>query len=186
MLKMPPRIFRSDVDLVGGTLHGAVGVELLSRPRWVHDVIVHLIYISQYLRPIPLSPLNSIPGTNGTCPSYSPGISYGFSANIYDAYASFNLSSVPLTLATSSGDANCFPFANLIGGSGLQGYSQSTYPQCAVPNATNTTVCAYKFTAYNVSCQGRTYEMNTYSSSQAATAEGAYVVHGGGKNEDFL
>lgn len=123
---------------------------------------------------------HSIPDKNGTCPSYTPGIAAQFSPSVYAAYSTFNLLSTPLTLATSSGDSNCYPFADIIGSGGLQSYAESTYSQCVAQNSTNETVCAFKFQSYNVTCSERRYDLSTYSSYQAAEIDKASVVHSGG------
>lgn len=112
---------------------------------------------------------------NDTCPTFTTNISYTFSAEMYNAYASFTQTSVPIPLVDASGNT-CFPFKDSVGQ--LSGYDGSALNQCVGPKTTEG-VCAFKFTTNNSTCDGRPYELISYSSSDAATADGAVVTHKG-------
>lgn len=116
-------------------------------------------------------------GEFNECPN-STGISDTFpeSFSVYDTFELVNANASYLQLRTPEGN-ECYPFADTLGE--LNGYPKSSLPQCAIPEQTFDTVCAYKF-ENGVECSGRKYEILTYDSAQAAQEDGAVVTHTGG------
>ncbi len=116
-------------------------------------------------------------GEFNECPDGS-GISDTFpsSFSIYDTFELINPDAPYLQLRTAEGQ-ECYPFADTLGE--LNGYPKSSLPQCAIPEQSLTTVCAYKF-ENEVDCSGRKYEVLTYDSAEAAQGDGAVVTHRGG------
>jgi hypothetical protein len=122
-----------------------------------------------------------IAGTDGTCPTDTTGISDPIPEN-YEAYLTFVLSNPDadfLTLQTADGISPCYPFADTLGAP-IDGYPLSNEPQCNIPISTDTTVCAYVYDPASTSCEGRSYEIMTYSDEAEAAASGAVVIHQGG------
>lgn len=139
------------------------------------------------LRPTRLSQhfhnILSIPESNQVCPDYGEGIYDEFSQDMIDTFASFTLaySSSFLLLEDDNGSSECYPFAESVGP--LEGYAESSYPQCVRPETTETSVCAIEYTTLAdspESCPDRRYALATYPSQQEAEAAGAIVTHGGG------
>lgn len=116
-------------------------------------------------------------GEFNECPN-GTGISDTFpeSYSIYKSFELMNPEAPYLSLRTPEGE-ECSPFAYTLGP--LNGYPQSYYPQCTIPQQTFDTVCAYKF-ENGTQCLGRKYEILTYDSAQAAQDDGAIVTHRGG------
>jgi len=116
-------------------------------------------------------------GEYNECPN-STGISDTFpnSFSIYDTFHLMNPNAPYLSLRTPGGEP-CSPFANTLGR--LNGYPQSTFPQCDISEQTNQTVCAYKY-KNGTQCRGRDYEILTYDNARAAQEDGAIVTHQGG------
>jgi hypothetical protein len=117
---------------------------------------------------------------DGTCPEYPVGIWQGFPDEWSQQLSTFALTSDPLILQTASGETDCYPFSDAVGG---QSYPGSTSPQCQRPllsssDSDSTVVCAFKY-AEEQACRGREYDMQTYASAEVAVAAGAYVTHSG-------
>lgn len=115
----------------------------------------------------------------GTCPSFSPGIYESIPASWAISYQSFQLDTAKSeqpVLEDANGNTDCYPFAGTA--SNITGYAESKNPPCVKPTKTSdSNVCAYRYETKQ--CKGRTYNMNTYNSSEQALAEGAHVVHSG-------
>jgi hypothetical protein len=123
-----------------------------------------------------------IPESNQVCRDYGEGIYDEFSQDMIDTFASFTLaySSSFLLLEDDNGSSECYPFAESVGP--LEGYAESSYPQCVRPETTETSVCAIEYTTLAdspESCPDRRYALATYPSQQEAEAAGAIVTHGG-------
>jgi hypothetical protein len=123
-------------------------------------------------------PNDATSSNTGTCPSYPNGIYQSFDASISSAFKTFTTTSAPLLNPTG-----CYPFFDSIG---AQSYPESQTAQCVIPQQTPGAVCAYQYTsppshasATNTSCYNRVYELQTYATASAATANGSVVVHNG-------
>jgi hypothetical protein len=81
-----------------------------------------------------------------------------------------------ILLLTPDGE-ECYPFANTLGA--VDKYPTSNLPQCAIPEMTEDTVCAYLYED-DSTCANRKYQALTYDSETAAEAAGAVVTHQGG------
>jgi hypothetical protein len=123
--------------------------------------------------------------TSGTCPTDTTGIWPSFPDSYPTLLSTFTESSAtPISLQASDGSSNCFPFANSIG---QLNYDASKFPACVLSTASGSTtstdpVCAYKFAAAasdTSNCPNRQYELTTYDGADAASADGAMMIHSG-------
>jgi hypothetical protein len=113
------------------------------------------------------------------CPSDTTGIADSFPSQ-FELYTTFEITNADadyLQLQTDDGE-ECYPFASTLGP--VAGYPNSNLPQCAIPESSDSTVCAYLFEP-DTPCEGRKYEILTYESVAAAEAAGAVVTHTGGE-----
>ena len=116
-------------------------------------------------------------GELSECPTEQSGIADTFPASQFQIYESFQLTNPEapyLRLLTADGE-ECYPFADTLGP--LENYPKSNLPQCAYPESTNETVCAFLFEAGGTECQSRKYQLVTYDTAAQAEAEGAVVTH---------
>ncbi|GKY96833.1 hypothetical protein MPSEU_000642500 [Mayamaea pseudoterrestris] len=122
---------------------------------------------------------------SGTCPSDTSGIYQSFPDSYPTLYTTFVETSAPITLQTSDGSSDCFPFADAIG---ALSYEESTLPQCVLSTAgssasSDNAVCAYKFASAasdSSDCPNRQYELVTYASIDAVSADAnAMMIHSG-------
>lgn len=122
-----------------------------------------------------------IAGTDGTCPTNTTGITDSFTEEdgVYLTFVLSNPDAAFLKLQTADGVSPCYPFADTLGAP-IDGYPLSSEPQCAFPVSTDTSVCAYVYDPSATSCEGRSYEIATYSDEAEAEAAGAIILHQGG------
>jgi len=81
-----------------------------------------------------------------------------------------------LTLQSASGGA-CYPFKDAMGS--FEKYPESNEDQCVEPVDDDSKVCGYKYDPSSSSCDGRKYEIETFTDEAEADAAGAAIVHKG-------
>ena len=62
----------------------------------------------------------------------------------------------------------------------FENYPESNEDQCVEPVDDDSKVCGYKYDPSSSSCNGRKYEIETFTDEGAADAAGAAIVHKGG------
>ena len=118
------------------------------------------------------------------CPAVGAGIRDSFPDGFGQPYATFELNTENSSgdqpkLVDATGNAPCYPFADLLGE--LPRYPLSSRPQCVLPSSEG--FCAYVYDEESSdTCRGRSYHMKTYATRDEADAAGdlVQVVHGGG------
>ena len=113
-----------------------------------------------------------------TCPTDTVGISDTFSETD-ELYSTFNLANDPdfLKLQSASGGP-CYPFAEKMGS--IPNYPESSEEQCVFPDEDDEMVCAYVYDP-SATCEGRTYRIQNFPSTNDAMMSNAAILHKGGK-----
>ena len=136
-----------------------------------------------------MNSITDFTSSNSTCPAFDVGYDETVPW-VYNSFVLVDPSQTAPKLGSADNSERCFPFPSLASNSkivdaNLPQTGWSTCVQQPLANNSNA-VCAFVYNASkpvtNLStCINRTYQLQTFSSRDAAVSAGAVVTHTGGK-----